>query len=79
VFIKKAVASVNYAVYVGDTLAGSTATSSNVNEDNALEGTAEIARNLAVDMRANGYLSAEAVGTTVTLDIAAGEKLTVLD
>ena len=79
VFIKKAVASVNYAVYVGDYLAGSTATSSNTTAGTALEGTAEIARNLAAGMRANGYLSAEAVGTTVTLDIAAGEKLTVLD
>jgi len=79
VFIKKAVASVTYAVYVGDTLAGSTATSSNTTAATALEGTAEIARNLASDMRANGYLSAEAVGTTVTLDIEAGETLTVLD
>ena len=79
VFIKKAVASVTYAVYVGDALAGSARTRSNTTADTALEGTAEIARNLAAGMRANGYLSAEAVGTTVTLDIAAGEKLTVLD
>ena len=79
VFIKKAVASVTYAVYVGDTLAGSTATSDNTTASTALEGTAEIARNLAANMRANGHPSAEAVGTTVTLDIAAGEKLTVLD
>ena len=79
VFIKKAVASVTYAVYVGNTLAGSTISSSNTTAGEALQGTAELARNLAVDMQANGFPSAGVVGTTVTLDIPAGEKLTVVD
>ena len=79
VFIKKAVASVAYAVYVGNTLAGSTITSDNTTASTALEGTAKIAQNLAANMRANGYLSAEAVGTTVTLNKGAGDNLFVLD
>ena len=79
VFIKKAVASVNYAVYVDDTFAGSTTTSSNTTAGTALEGTAEIAQNLSIEIRDNGYSSSTALGTIVTLEIAYGEKLKVLD
>ena len=75
VFIKKAVASVNYAVYVDGNFAGSTTTSSNTTAGTALEGTAEIAQNLSIEIRDNGYSSSTARGTIVTLEIADGEKL----
>lgn len=78
VFIKQAVASVAYAIYVGDTLAGTMTTSDNTEAATALEGTAEIARQLAADMETKGF-TARAIGPTVTLDITPGDKLTVSD
>lgn len=79
VFIKRAIASVAYAIYVNGVLAGTFTTSDNTTAGTALEGTADIARELATDLIANGYTDAEAVGTTVTFSITDGDKVEVLD
>lgn len=91
VFIKRAVANVNYAVYVNGVLAGNFVTDTNTSASTSLEGTAEIAQGLAdalaadkldtdgVTVLQNGYYDAEAVGTVVTFGITAGDTVTVLD
>lgn len=79
VFIKRAVASVAYAVYVNGVLAGTFTTSDNTTAGTALEGTATIAAGIAADMVSNGYTDAQAIGTTVTFSITAGDSVTVLD
>lgn len=79
VFIKRAVANVNYAIYVNNQLAGVFQTSDNTTASTALEGTSEIASGLASSMRSNGYTDAEALGTTVTFGINSGDTLQVDD
>lgn len=79
VFIKRAVASVNYAIYVDGVLAGQFTTSDNTTAGTALEGTTEIATELATSLVANGYTDAVAFGTTVTFGITSGEVVSVLD
>ena len=72
-------ASVDYAIYVNNILAGSFTTSDNTTAGTALEGTSEIASQLATDLVSNGYLDAVAVGTTVTFSITDGDTIQVLD
>lgn len=79
VFVKRAIASVDYAIYVDGVLAANFVTSDNTSAGTALEGTAEIARELALSAVANGYADAVAVGTTVTFGITAGETVEVDD
>lgn len=79
VFIKQAVASVAYAVYVGGVLAGTFTTKDNTTANTALEGTSKIASALAENMRLRGWLTAVAVGATVSFDITEGEVVRVDD
>lgn len=78
VFIKKAVASVRYAIYVDGLLVGDFATSSNTSADTALEGTSEIAEELRASLAAAGE-DALAFGPVVTFSIPSGASVTVLD
>ena len=79
VFVKRAVASVAYAIYVNGVLAATFTTSDNTTAGTALEGTAEIAQQLATDAVAKGYTDAVAIGTVVTFSVTAGDVVTVLD
>jgi len=79
VFIKQAVAAVDFAIYVNGVLAGSFTTSSNVSAATALEGTSKISSELATSLQTNGFGDAEAIGTTVTFGINSGDTVTVLD
>ena len=79
VFIKRAVASTTYAVYVDGVLAATTQTNDNTTAGTALEGTADIAEELKTDAISRGYTDAEVVGTTLTFSVTSGAKLEVLD
>ena len=79
VFIKRAVASVNYAIYVNGVLAGTFATDDNTTAGTALEGTSEIATQIAASLVVSGYTDAVAIGTVVTFGITSGDVVTVLD
>lgn len=79
VFIKKAVPSVSYAVYVNGVLAATFATSDNTTAATALEGTTEIAKQLKKDAVAKGYTDAKNYGPTLSFGITAGDTLTVTD
>jgi hypothetical protein len=79
VFIKRAVASTTYAIYVSGVLAGSTGTKSNVDAASALEGTADIAVELRDNLIANGYTDARTIGTVVTFGVNSGDTVTVDD
>lgn len=79
VFIKSAVASTTYAIYVEGVLAASFSTSDNTTAGTALEGTSEIAAGLAADAIVNGYADAEAVGSLVTFGITSGDAIQVDD
>lgn len=79
VFVKRAVASVNYAIYINGVLKGSFTTSDNTTAGTALEGTAEIATQLAANLVTNGVTGAVATGTVVTFPITSGDTVTVLD
>lgn len=79
VFVKRAVASTTYAVYVDGVLAAEFATSDNTTASTALEGTADIADGLKTSAISKGYTDASVVGTTLTFSVPAGAKLAVLD
>ena len=80
VFIKRAVASVNYAIYVNGALKASYTTRDNTTASTALQGTSEIASGLRSSLASNGYSSAVAVGTTVTFTLANDtDTVSVLD
>lgn len=79
VFIKRAVASTTYAVYVDNVLKATTATNSNVDAASALEGTAEIAEELRADAVAKGNTNVGIVGSTVYFDVPVGAVVTVTD
>lgn len=79
IFVKRAVASTTYAVYVNGVLAAETATNDNTTAGTALEGTADIANELKANAISKGYADATVVGTTLTFTVPAGAKLEVLD
>lgn len=79
VFIKRAVASTTYAVYVDNVLKATTATNSNVDAASALEGTAEIAEELRADAVAKGNTNVGIVGSTVYFDVPVNSVVTVTD
>ena len=79
VFIKRAVASTTYAVYVDNVLKATTATNSNVDAASALEGTAEIAEELRADAVTKGNTNVGIVGSTVYFDVPVGAVVTVTD
>lgn len=79
VFIRQAVASVAYAIYVDNVLAATFTTSDNTTAGTALEGTADIAAALAANAITKGYTDAVAIGATVTFGITSGKKVKVDD
>ena len=79
VFIKRAVASTTYAVYINNVLAATTATNDNTTAGTALEGTSDIAEELKADAISRGYSDAETFGPTLTFSVPAGAKIRVLD
>jgi hypothetical protein len=78
VFIRRAVASVQYAVYINNNLAGNFATSDNTSASTALEGTTEIATNLRNSLQNNGY-TVRQFGPCLVIDITSGDTLEVSD
>lgn len=78
VFVKRAVASTGYAIYVNGVLAGSTTTQDNTTAGTALEGTAEIAEELRANLVSNGY-AAVRYGTVVSFPITAGATIALDD
>jgi len=78
VFIKRAVASVVYAIYINGVLAGSFETSSNTSASTALEGTSEIASRLKTSLEGNGFTVARN-GPTLTIDVNDGDTIAVDD
>lgn len=79
VFIKRAVASTTYAVYVDGVLACQTGTNANTEASNALEGTAEIAEEMRSDAVSRGRSNVGVVGSTVYFDISPNSVVTVTD
>lgn len=80
VFIKRAVAKTNYVIKIGDTVVAQTQTKDNTTADTALEGTAEIAQNLADSFNTlrsglgaviNTSVSAKRIGSLITFQRAA--------
>lgn len=79
VYIKRAVASTTYAVYVNNALAATMGTSDNTTASTALEGTAEIAEALRADAASKGYTSNGTVGSVVYFAVPQGATVTVVD
>ena len=79
VFIKRAVASTTYAVYINGVLAATTDTEDNTSAATALEGTAAIAEELKVDAIAKGYTDAETHGPVLTFTVPLNATIEVLD
>lgn len=80
VFIKQAVPKVTYEIKVNGTVVGTFTTSDNTSASNVLEGTADIANELATDINNDpAYSDAEVNNSTVTFTITEGDVLTVTD
>lgn len=79
IFIKRAVASTTYAIYIDNVLAATTSTEDNTTAATALEGTSEIAEELKASAISKGYADAETFGPTLTFSVPAGAKIRVLD
>lgn len=79
VFIKRAVASTTYAVYIDNVLAATTTTEDNTTAETALEGTSDIAAELKADAISKGFTDAEVYGPTLTFSVTAGAEIRVLD
>ena len=79
VFIKRAVASTTYAVYINNVLAAETTTEDNTTANTALEGTSDIAEELKQDAISRGYTDAEVYGPTLSFSVPAGAEIRVLD
>lgn len=79
VFIKRAVASTTYAVYVNGVLAAETQTNDNTTASTALEGTADIATELKTSAISKGYADAKTYGPVLSFTVPAGATLEVLD
>lgn len=79
VFVKQAVPSTTYAIYIDGVLAASTGTRSNQDAGSALEGTADIADELATNAISRGYTDAKAIGALVTFGITSGSAIQVDD
>lgn len=79
VFIRRAVASTTYAVYINGNLAATTTTNDNTTVQTALEGTADIAEELKADAISRGYTNATVHGPVVTFTVPANATIQVLD
>lgn len=79
VFIKRAVASTTYAVYINGTLAATTSTQDNTTANTALEGTSDIATELKANAINRGYSNATTTGPVLSFTVPVGAKIEVLD
>lgn len=79
VFIKRAVASTTYAVYINGVLAATTATNDNTTAGTALEGTSDIATELKADAISRGYADAITHGPVLAFTCPADATIEVLD
>lgn len=79
VFIKRAVASTTYAVYINGVLAAETQTNDNTTASTALEGTSEIANELKASAISKGYSNAKCYGPVLTFTVPVNAKIQVLD
>lgn len=79
VFIKRAVASTTYAVYINGALAATTSTNDNTTANTALEGTADIAEELKQNAISRGYSDATVYGPVLTFTVPNGATVEVLD
>tara|TARA_B110000908_G_scaffold172469_1_gene240133 strand:- start:3783 stop:6104 length:2322 start_codon:yes stop_codon:yes gene_type:complete len=79
VFIKRAVASTTYAVYVNGVLAAETQTNDNTQASTALEGTSAIAEELKASAITKGYTNASVIGPVLTFTVPDNADITVLD
>ena len=79
VFIKRAVASTTYAVYINGVLAATTGTQDNTTAGTALEGTSDIATELKASAIAKGYSDAKTYGPVLSFTVPANAKIEVLD
>jgi hypothetical protein len=79
VFIKRAVASTTYAVYINGVLAATTATNDNTTASTALEGTSAIAAELKADAISRGYADATQYGPVMSFTCPANATIEVLD
>ena len=77
VFIKKAVPSTTFAIYVDGTLEATFSTSDNTTAGTALEGTAEIAQALVDDAITKGNTNVGRVGSTLFFDVPVDSVVTV--
>lgn len=79
VFIKRAVSSTTYAVYVNGTLAATTTTEDNTTAETALEGTSDIAIELKESAKGKGYDDAVTYGPVLSFTVPKDAIITVLD
>ena len=79
VFIKRAVSSTTYAVYVNGTLAATTTTEDNTTAETALEGTSDIAIELKDSAKDKGYSDATTYGPVLSFTVPENAIITVLD
>ena len=79
VFIKRAVSSTTYAVYVNGTLAATTTTEDNTTAETALEGTSDIAIELKDSAKGKGYSDATTYGPVLSFTVPENAIITVLD
>ena len=78
VFVKQAIPSQTYAVYINGTLAASTTTNDNTTAGTALEGTSQLAEELRVSFVANGYTVTRR-GPVLSVTITSGADIRVDD
>jgi|TARA_R110000764_G_scaffold192518_1_gene277733 hypothetical protein len=79
VFIKRAVASTTYAVYINGVLAATTSTNDNTTAQTALEGTSDLATELKANAISRGYSDAITTGPVLSFTVPVGASIEVLD
>jgi len=78
VFVKQAIPSQTYAVYINGTLEASTTTEDNTTAGTALEGTATIAAELAASFVSNGFTVLRR-GPVISVVVTSGDEIRVND
>lgn len=80
IFIKRAVASSAYAIYINNKLAFSTTTSDNTTADTALEGTSKIAENLKQAAESSSSVrSPDRIGSVITFEKVNADDVISID
>lgn len=78
VFVKQAVPSQTYAIYINGVLAGSTTSRDNTTAGTALEGTSTLAEELRVSLVGNGYTVTRR-GPVLSITVTSGDDIRVDD